>query len=102
MAPVKDNRFLPEIWALYSIGVLWVTLHFAVRLRTVGIRGLHLDDGFAFFAVLCWTIIVVGIHITYFTATTVSYSASEVWDLTEHQVDMASFGSKLYVVTAYA
>lgn len=102
MAPVKDRRFLPEIWALYSIGVLWVMLRFAVRLRTVGLRGLRVDDGFAFFAVLCWTIIIVGIHVTYSTATNIDYSASEVWDLTEHQVEMASLGSKLYIITLYA
>ncbi|UPX18149.1 uncharacterized protein EKO05_0008459 [Ascochyta rabiei] len=102
MAPVKDNKFLPEIWVLYSIGVLWVALRFAVRIRTVGIRGLRIDDGFAFFSVLCWTIIVLGIHITYFTGTNVDYSATEVWDLTERQVERASYGSKLYIITLYA
>lgn len=59
-------------------------LRFAVRLRTVGLRELQIDDGFVFLAVMYWTIIIVGIHVTYFTATTIDYSASEVWDLTEH------------------
>ncbi|KAF9698608.1 hypothetical protein EKO04_003932 [Ascochyta lentis] len=102
MAPVKDKEFLPEIWALYSIGVLWVALRFAVRIRTVGICGLRIDDGFAFFSVLCWTTIVSGIHITYFTGTNVDYSATEVWNLTERQVERASFGAKLYIITFYA
>lgn len=102
MAPVKDRRFLPEIWALYSIGVTGVVLRFVVRIRTVGLRGLQIDDGFTFFAVLCWTIIIVGIHVTYFTATNIDFSASEVWDLTEHQVEMVSFGLKLYIITLYA
>ena len=102
MAPVKDGRFLPEIWALFSVGVLWVVLRFAVRIRTVGIRGLQIDDGFAFLSVLCWTIIIVGIHITYFIGTNIDYSATEVWGLTEHQVEGISFGSKLYIITLYA
>lgn len=102
MAPVKDERFLPEIWALYSVGVLWVLLRFAVRIRTVGIRGLQIDDSFAFFSVVCWTTIVVGIHITYFTGTNVDYSTTEVWDLTEFQTKRVSFGTKLYVITLYA
>ncbi|PSN73314.1 hypothetical protein BS50DRAFT_444562, partial [Corynespora cassiicola Philippines] len=84
-----------EIWALFSVGVLWVVLRFAVRIRTVGIHGLQIDDGFAFLSVLCWTIIIVGIHITYFIGTNIDYSAKEVWGLTEHQVEGISFGSKL-------
>jgi len=102
MAPVKDKKFLPEIWILFSIGVLWVVMRFAVRFRTVGIRGLQIDDGFAFFSVVCWAVIIMGIHITYFTGTNIDYSATEVWDLTEHQVERASFGSKLYIITLYA
>lgn len=102
MAPVRDEKFLPEIWAMYSLGVLWVLLRFAVRIRTVGMRGLQIDDGFAFFSVVCWTTIVVGIHITYFTGTSVDYSATEVWVLTEHQIERVSYGTKLYIITLYA
>lgn len=102
MAPVLDESFLPEIWALYSVGVLWVVLRFSVRMRTVGYRGLQVDDGFAFFSIVCWTTIVLGIHITYFTGTNVDFSATEVWDLTEHQAERASYGSKLYIITLYA
>ncbi len=102
MAPVKDGRFLPEIWALYSVGVLWVALRFTVRVRTVGMRGLQVDDGFALFAVVCWTVIVMGIHITYYTGTNVDYSATEVWQLEEREVERISSGSKLYVITFYA
>lgn len=101
MAPVKDEKFLPEIWALYAISVFWAILRFAVRIRTTGIYGLQIDDGFALLSVICWTVIIVGIHITYYSGTNVDYSAAEVWGLTGHQIEQASFGTKIYVITAY-
>jgi hypothetical protein len=64
MAPVKDPHFLPEIWALFSLGSLWVVMRFAVRIRTFGIFGLGVDDGFAFIAVFCWAVIIAGINCT--------------------------------------
>jgi hypothetical protein len=37
-------RFLPEVWAWFGIGCLIMALRYAVRLRTVGLRGLQGDD----------------------------------------------------------
>jgi hypothetical protein len=64
MAPVKDRHFLPEIWALFALGSLWVVMRFAVRIRMFGIYGLAIDDGFAFIAVFCWAVIIAGINCT--------------------------------------
>lgn len=102
MAPVEDPNFLPEIWALFSVGSLWVVMRFGVRLRTVGVRGLGFDDGFAFVALFCWAVIIAGIHCTHFTHTSIDYAPDEVWALTPSQVAGVSWGTKFYIITLYA
>ncbi|KAF2448236.1 hypothetical protein P171DRAFT_517818 [Karstenula rhodostoma CBS 690.94] len=94
MAPVNDNRFLPEIWALFSLGSLWVVMRFAVRIRTFGLYGLGTDDGFAFIALFCWAVIIAGINCTYYTATNIDYKPDEVKGV--------EWGSKFYIITLYA
>lgn len=102
MKPRPDDEFLPEIWGLYSVGVLWLLLRFVVRIRTMGMQGLQLDDGFSFIVLMCWTLICVGIHITYYTGTGVDFSSDEVAQFDENQMYTAAYGSKLYLATWYA
>ncbi|KAJ4355857.1 uncharacterized protein N0V89_003878 [Didymosphaeria variabile] len=102
MAPVKDKHFLPEIWALFSLGSLWVVIRFAVRIRTFGLYSLQIDDGFAFIALFCWAVIIAGINCTYYTATNIDYKPDEVWALTPDQVKGVEWGSKFYIITLYA
>lgn len=45
-----------EVWALYIVGMTVLTLRFAIRFRTVGIRGLKWDDMFALLVVVFYTI----------------------------------------------
>jgi len=102
MPPAKDSRFLPEIWALFSLGSLWVLMRFAVRFRLVGLYGLQLDDGFAFLALFCWAVIIAGIHCTYFSYTNIDFKPDEVWALSPKEVKSAEWGSKFYIITLYA
>lgn len=50
------SQFLREVWALYIVGMIVLTLRFAIRFRTVGIRGLKWDDMFALLVVVFYTI----------------------------------------------
>ncbi|KAJ4334117.1 hypothetical protein N0V95_009248 [Ascochyta clinopodiicola] len=99
MAPARDNEFLPEVWALYSLGALWIVLRFAVRLRTNGIRGLRLDDGFAFVALFAWTFTCAAIQITYYTGTNTDFSAAEIALFDRAKFEEVVYGSKLFLGT---
>ncbi|KAH7112079.1 hypothetical protein B0J11DRAFT_598025, partial [Dendryphion nanum] len=84
------------------LGTIWVLLRFAVRFRTVGIRGLKIDDGFAFLCLLCWTTIIAGINCTYFTYTNIDFKADEVYRLSAEEIKRVEWGSKFYIITLYA
>jgi hypothetical protein len=102
MAPVRDNGFLPEVWSLYSVATLWIVLRFAVRLRTHGVKGLRLDDGLAFIALLAWTYTCAIIQITYYTGTNTDFSPAEVAMFDKAKFDEVGYGSKLFLGSWYA
>ncbi|UPX12133.1 uncharacterized protein EKO05_0002700 [Ascochyta rabiei] len=102
MAPARDDEFLPEVWTLYSIGVLWIVLRFAVRLRTDGIRGLRLDDGLAIVALFAWTYSCGVIQITYYTGTNTDFTAAETALFDRAKLNEVAYGSKLFLGTWYA
>ena len=102
MAPARDDEFLPEVWGLYSVGTLWIILRFAVRIRTDGIKGLRLDDGFAFIALFAWTYTCAIIQITYYTGTNAGFTAAEVALFDRRKFDAVEYGSKLFLGAWYA
>lgn len=102
MAPARDDKFLPEVWSLYSVGALWLLLRFAVRLRTVGIVGMQLDDGLAFVALIAWTYTCAIIEIIYHTGTNADFSAAEVALFDDAKFAEVERASKLFLVSWYA
>jgi hypothetical protein len=102
MAPTHDSLFLREVWSLYGVGTLWLLLRFGVGVRTAGIRGLRLDDGFALIALAAWTYTLVTIQITYHTGTTVDFSAEEVARFDAQKYAEVVYGSKLFLGSWYA
>lgn len=56
------RQFLPEVWTHYGIGVSILALRFAVRFKTVGFRGLQMDDLFAFIVLIMYTCDAVTVH----------------------------------------
>ncbi|EUC36181.1 hypothetical protein COCCADRAFT_88995 [Bipolaris zeicola 26-R-13] len=102
MAPARDEKFLPEVWSLYSVGALWLLIRFAVRLRTVGVTGLQLDDGFAFIALFAWTYTCAVTEIMYHTGTNADYSAAEIALFDDDKFAEVEFSSKLFLGSWYA
>ncbi|PSN64939.1 hypothetical protein BS50DRAFT_644848 [Corynespora cassiicola Philippines] len=94
-------EFLIEVWVLYAIGVLWLLLRLAVRLRTVGILALQLDDAFTLLVLASWTVNCVGIHITYYTGSAIGFVPSEDSRTRAYQLARAEYGAKLYFTTWY-
>jgi hypothetical protein len=102
MAPARDSEFLPEVWGLYSIGALWLVLRFVVLLRTVGIMGLRLDDGFALVALTAWTYTCAITEIMYYTGTNSDFSVAEVALFDDAKFAEVEYGSKLFLGSWYA
>lgn len=102
MAPARDDEFLPEVWALYSLGSLWVILRFAVRLRIDGLKGLKLDDALALIALAAWTYTCAIIEITYHTGTNSDFTPAEVARFDEAKFEEVEYGSKLFLGSWYA
>jgi hypothetical protein len=56
-------QFLPEVWALYGLGMTVLILRCAVRLQTVGFRGLKGDDVFSLLVMAFYTMDAATVHI---------------------------------------
>lgn len=62
--PVSEHRpsFLIEAWTLYAIGTSILFTRFAVRFKTVGLRGLQGDDFFSLLVLLFYTVDAFTVH----------------------------------------
>lgn len=52
----QEPSLKSEVWTWYGIGMTWLLLRFFVRIRTLGVLHLQLDDFFAFWVLVTWTI----------------------------------------------
>jgi len=102
MAPARDDGYLPEVWGLYSIATLWLVLRFAVCFRTVGLKGLRMDDGLAFIVLVAWTYTCAVIHITYYTGINTDFTEAEVSAFVDYKLAEVERGSKLFLGSWYA
>lgn len=102
MAPARDSKFLPEVWALYSVSTIWIFLRYFVRIRTDGIRGLRSDDGLALVALAAWTYTCAIIQITYHTGTNSDFTGAEVAEFDNKKFAEVEYGSKLFLGSWYA
>ncbi|KAJ4982898.1 hypothetical protein SVAN01_11600 [Stagonosporopsis vannaccii] len=101
MAPARDDEFLPEVWALYSLGALWILLRFAVRLRIDGLKGFKLDDGLALVALFAWTYTCAVTEVTYYTGTNLDFTPAEVAEFDQAKFKQVEYGSKLFLGSWY-
>lgn len=112
------------VWqAWYAIGVFIILLRFAVRIRTVGIRGFRGDDYLAL-PVSYWTskpppppkiglgidalqylvlysINVYVVQICYYTGANIDITPDAVPSLSDHDVAVLQLGSKLEFMSWY-
>ncbi|KAH0413486.1 hypothetical protein KCU90_g16672, partial [Aureobasidium melanogenum] len=89
------DGILKEIWALYAISTFILFTRYAVRLRTVGLRGLYWDDLCCVGVMIFNTIDAVTVHIVHYTGE--SSEVTEEWlrTATQADIDRVTYGSKL-------
>lgn len=97
----QDNTYLPEVWSLYAIGVIFILVRVAVRLRTVGVRGFHGDDYLVFLCLAFYTVNAVIVQITYYTGGNIDVTPEETVALTNNDVAILEYGSKLEFASWY-
>lgn len=102
MAPARDSAFLPEVWALYSLGAAWLVLRILVRIRMIGLLGLDLADALALVALAAWTYTAAVVEITYYDGTNTDYTAEEIATFDQQMRDQLEYGSKLFFGSWYA
>ncbi|PSN59924.1 hypothetical protein BS50DRAFT_222317 [Corynespora cassiicola Philippines] len=90
-----DSGFLLELWILYSIGALWLLLRLSVRIRTIGILALHLDDMFSVLVLGSWTVNCVNIHIVHCMGTSIALIPSDDPDIMASRIERAEYGRKV-------
>ncbi|RBR23972.1 uncharacterized protein FIESC28_03282 [Fusarium coffeatum] len=103
--PQVENKpeFLVEIWGLYSLGTIILFTRYAVRLRTVGWRGLKGDDFFSLLVFLFYTTDAVMVHLIYYLGTNIEAGVSELrHHLTAAEIREYELGSKFGLVAWYA
>ncbi|KAL0942842.1 uncharacterized protein CTRU02_200728 [Colletotrichum truncatum] len=98
----QDDTYLPEVWAWYAIGVFVILLRYAVRLRTVGIRGFRGDDWLALPYLILYTLNVYIVQITYHTGANIDITPEMVPKLSDHDVEILELGSKLEFMSWYS
>ncbi|KAI4725483.1 hypothetical protein E4T49_06728 [Aureobasidium sp. EXF-10728] len=89
------DAILKEVWALYAISTFIIISRYAVRIRTVGLKGLYWDDLFCFGVMIFNTVDAVVVHIIHFTGE--SSEVTEKWleTATQADIDRVTYGSKL-------
>ncbi|CAD0108525.1 unnamed protein product [Aureobasidium uvarum] len=89
------DAILKEVWALYAISTFIILSRYAVRLRTVGLKGLYWDDLFCFGVMIFNTVDAAVVHIIHFTGE--SSEVTEKWleTATQADIDRITYGSKL-------
>jgi len=98
-----DESFLQEVWGLYIAGMIVFVLRFAVRSKTVGLRGLQWDDMFAALAVIFLTLDAATVHIVYFAGTNVEgVHLSKLRTLSQVELDQLDEGSRIELVAWYS
>jgi hypothetical protein len=102
MAPARDSAFLPEVWALYSLGTAWLVLRILVRIRMTGLLGLDLADALALVALAAWTYTAAVVEITYYDGTNTAYTVDEIATFDQQFRDHLEYGSKLFFGSWYA
>lgn len=56
-------QFLFELWGLYALGTIILLTRFAVRIKTVGWRGLRGDDFFSFLVMIFYAADAITVHL---------------------------------------
>ncbi|KAH9884075.1 hypothetical protein F4778DRAFT_800406 [Xylariomycetidae sp. FL2044] len=98
-----DPSFLQEVWILYGIGMSILLLRFAVRLKTVGLRGLQGDDLFALITAAMYTMDAATVHIIYYAGTNVEATqAALTRTLPADEIAQYEFGSKEQLAAWYS
>ncbi|KAI0167778.1 hypothetical protein BJ166DRAFT_240678 [Pestalotiopsis sp. NC0098] len=98
-----DNSFLAEVWGLYAVGCLVLTLRFFVRLRTVGFMGMKGDDIFAALVLLFYTMDAATVHVVYYAGTNVEASVLQTTEtLSASDIASYEFGSKTELAAWYS
>ncbi|CEI68032.1 hypothetical protein FVEN_g7698 [Fusarium venenatum] len=103
--PVSEHRpsFLIEAWTLYAIGTSIIFARFAVRFKTVGIRGLQGDDFFSILVLLFYTVDAFTVHLIYYLGTNIEGgAAAQLHTLTADELDQYIRGGKLQLAAWYA
>ncbi|KAH7024800.1 uncharacterized protein B0I36DRAFT_226933, partial [Microdochium trichocladiopsis] len=95
-------QFLREVWGLYGFGILILLLRFAVRIKTVTIRGLQWDDFFALLVIIFYTIASTTVHLVYLQGSNIEgviISASR--PLSDEEIDQLHEGSRQQMLAWY-
>jgi hypothetical protein len=97
----KDGSYLPELWALYGIGVVVILLRWAVRIRTVGIKGFQGDDYLSILYLAFYTANIVIVQVTYYSGGNIDVTADQVKTLPQSDIDCLRYGSILEFASWY-
>ncbi|KAI7760983.1 hypothetical protein LZL87_012136 [Fusarium oxysporum] len=103
--PQIEHRpsFLIESWTLYVLGTLILFSRFAVRLKTVGWRGLQGDDFFSVLVLIFYAVDAFTVHLIYYLGTNIEAGvAAKTHTLTNDEIHEYETGSKLELAAWYA
>ncbi|KAH8900496.1 hypothetical protein GQ53DRAFT_619057, partial [Thozetella sp. PMI_491] len=95
--------FLPEVWAFLGVGYSVLFLRFAVRIKTVGIRGFQGDDLLVAMVALLYGFDAGSVYIIYYSGTNVEVGARPAnRTLSSDEIAQFEYGSKMELAAWYS
>ncbi|EHA54561.1 hypothetical protein MGG_01420 [Pyricularia oryzae 70-15] len=99
---VEVNKgYVVEVWSWYTIGMIIIALRHGVRLRTVGFGGYQGDDYLSFLAIILYTVDSTLGYLAYYAGGNISVKPDQVDSLSDEDVRVLEWGSKMEFVTWY-
>ncbi|KAK4549756.1 hypothetical protein LTR36_005057 [Oleoguttula mirabilis] len=97
-----DPQYFGEVWGLYAVGIIVLLARICVRLRTVGVRKFQGDDYLILFVIFCYTADAVLCTLTYQYGTNVDYTAAQLAQFNDAEIQNIIFGSKMELLAWYS
>ncbi|KAK0387016.1 hypothetical protein NLU13_5330 [Sarocladium strictum] len=98
----RDSTYLPEVWSLYTFGVVVILLRWAVRMRTVGLKGFQWDDYLSGVYLFLYSLNVAIVQITYYTGGNIDVTPMQANSISNSDRIILRYGSQLEFISWYS
>ncbi|KAF5859899.1 hypothetical protein ETB97_002258 [Aspergillus alliaceus] len=101
MGQARDNNWIPELWALYSIGAVVLLSRIVLRCWVYGFSDLAAEDYVSYLIPVFYTVSAAGCYLVYTNGHKGDFTQAEINALTYEETRRVIFGTKWELVLTY-